>query len=370
MKILLAYSDYGHNPDRKKRNAYGGVGYYRIIKVAEGLKGHDVKVVGRELTTFGKSLEDQWDNIFKEYDVFWTTYFQDDRIAGAMFYHAQKHGKKVIIDCDDNYLDVPESNLLYDTFKVGKKDRAFTSTILSLADVITVSTEPLAERIQSHIKQTQGIYKEVVVIPNMNDIKIWTDVVPRDEFVIGYSGSNSHQDDLKMVMPSIIEVMKKYPVKFELIGAISKDKLRDYFDGIDIEILDRIGLIPASTVFEEYPLWLASQGWKIGIAPLVDTAFTRSKSHIKWMEYSSCKIPTVASRVYPYFMPIGGVDTIRDNETGLLVRNNGWVNALSELIENEDKRKKLALNAYNYVKENWQYHDKSSVNAIDVLSIK
>ena len=61
MKILMSYNDWCHLPERKRQNAYGGVGYYRIIKPAQTIKGHEVKVVGRELSAYGDSLESQWD---------------------------------------------------------------------------------------------------------------------------------------------------------------------------------------------------------------------------------------------------------------------------------------------------------------------
>ena len=35
MKILFNYADYSHNEKRKKENTYGGLGYYRIVKIAE-----------------------------------------------------------------------------------------------------------------------------------------------------------------------------------------------------------------------------------------------------------------------------------------------------------------------------------------------
>ena len=64
MKILMNYSDWGSTPERKKQNTYGGVGYYRIVKVAEQIKDHEVTVVGKEILNFGNSLEEQWDTIF------------------------------------------------------------------------------------------------------------------------------------------------------------------------------------------------------------------------------------------------------------------------------------------------------------------
>jgi glycosyltransferase involved in cell wall biosynthesis len=363
MKILMQFADFQHNKDRKRLNTYGGIGYYRTIKPSEQIEGHEVTIMGKEIKLFGTNLETQWDEIFQKYDVFWTSYFSHPETAASIFYHAQKHGKKVIIDVDDNYLDVPESNHVYEKFKPGKKDRAFLSTILSFADALTVSTEPLKERLQGHIKLVHGIDKPVYVIPNFNDVKDWNFTPAKKEenrFVIGYSGSNSHQDDLRMVMPAIARIMNEYPnVHFELIGAVGKDKVKEHFAfaGFDDDSLLRVHLKPATATFKEYPEYLSAQPWHVGICPLVDTPFTRAKSHIKWMEYSMYKIPVVASRTYPYYMELKGRDTITDRETGYLCRPNDWYETLKEVIHNYDEAKAIAENAYTHIKTNWQYQD-------------
>lgn len=368
-KILMAYADWQHNPDRKRLNTYGGVGYYRIVKVAQQLKGHEVTVVGQELVHYGKTIEEQWDNIFKEFDVFWTNYFADPAIGSAIIYHAQKHKKKFILDIDDNYLDIPESNLIYDEFKKTKHKRAFLSTIISFADAVTVSTEPLKNRIQSHIKELHGIDKPVFVIPNMNDINDWNypkAELPTDRITIGYSGSNSHQDDIRMVMPAIAKIMNENKkVHLEFVGAIGKNKVQETLRGFGLtdNALDRIGLLPATATFKEYPQYLSQQKWHIGICPLVDTAFTRSKSHIKWMEYSMYKIPTIASRVYPYFMELCGRQTIDDGETGYLCKPHEWYDTLQDVISNYDKRKIVGENAFNFIKDEWQY-DSTMINKV------
>lgn len=370
-KILFNFSDYSHNDRRKRENTYGGLGYYRIVKIAENLKGHDIKVIGQEIRLFGNDLESQWDEVFKEYDIYWTNYFSDDRTAGAIFYNARKHGKKVFIDCDDNYLDVPESNLLYDKFKKTKKDRAMLSTILSFADVIVTTTDPLKKRIHEHIKTTQGLDKEIMIIPNYNDINDWN-YTPVDKssdsknIIIGYAGSNSHHDDIRMVLPSIVKIMEKYHhVRFQCLGVVGTNDVNKVYKGIPNKILDRMDLIGATETFKEYPEWLSKQKWDIGICPLVNTPFTRSKSHIKWMEYSMYKIPVIASRVYPYYMQIDGKDTIINNETGLLVKDNEWFNVFEDLILNPDKRKRLGNQAFNYIKDNWQYSSETITNKVN-----
>ena len=140
-KILFYRADWNSNASRQADDGYGGVGYYRTVQPAKYVKGHEVTVVGAKLHKKGETAEQQWTRIFKNYDIFWTTYFSDAQVASQIFYHRDKFKKKVIVDLDDNYLDVPSSNPLYDRFKETKKDKAFLSTILTFADAITVSTE-------------------------------------------------------------------------------------------------------------------------------------------------------------------------------------------------------------------------------------
>lgn len=375
LKILAHFGDSSHTTERKLANTYGAIGYYRIVMPAKQIVDHDVDIIGQDIKKMGKTLEEQWNNIFKEYDIFWTNYFSDEKIFTVMYYYAEKHGKKIVLDIDDNYLDLPKSNKEYERFKPQKRERAMLSTILSFAHAITCSTFPLKERIWEHINFMHKIDKPIYVIPNMNDIKFWkTKTKPKkdkDRIVIGYTGSNSHQDDLMMVMPIISKLMTKYDnLYFQLLGSIEKSLITTYFKGFSKDALDRIDIGPAESIFNKYPQWLGQQPWDIGIAPLVDTAFTRCKSHIKIMEYAMFKIPVVASRVYPYHMSIRNKPVSKDNETLLLARQQEWESKLIQLIESPELRKKLGNNSYKFYIENWQYHNSDIPNVLNEMFSK
>lgn len=379
-KILCSFNDWNANTTRKKLNTWGGIGYYRAVKPSQQIFGHDVTLVGQELMGFGKNVGETWDKIFKEYDVFWTHYFHpgdDGRNASAMFYTARKYNKKIILDLDDNSFDVPESNLIYDKYKKGSNQRAFLNTVLYLADAITVSTEPLKQRVLQHFRdvakhmKVEEPEKKVYVIPNYNDKKDWDvkEIEPDPRFfTIGYSGSTSHYDDLMMVMPSLIKILQKYEhVRIQFMGAVRKDLIKNYFKDVPASLRYRMDMVGSTETFNEYPEWLSQQQWNVGIAPLVDSPFTRCKSHIKWMEYASIGLPTVASRVYPYFMDIAGKKTIVDGETGFLVRNNQWVEVLSDLIEHPEKCKKIGKQAKEYVQKELQYDNSDICKVVNQM---
>lgn len=360
LTVLAHFCDFNHTPERKKHNTFGALGYYRTYKPAKQIQKHTVDIKGTDIVDYADTFELNWKRIFTTYDIVWIMHFLNEANASAQAFFAQKMGKKLVYDLDDNYLDVPESNPVHEKFQAGKRDRAILSTTLSFADALTVSTEPLKDRMQAHFKKLYNIDMPIFVIPNMNDIKDWDyKAAPKHKkrIVIGYSGSNSHQDDLMVIMPVMNKLMTKYPnLWFEIIGAIDKGKLDSYFKGFSPKNLERVAMLPATPTFWEYPKYLASMKWDIGIAPLVDTAFTRSKSHIKFMEYSMYKIPVVASRVYPYFMELAGRKTITDGETGLLATTPiEWEAKLEMLIESRSLREKIGQQAYEHIKKNWQY---------------
>jgi glycosyltransferase involved in cell wall biosynthesis len=372
--ILFHFADYNHVPEREKLNEYGGIGYYRIVKPAQYIgKLKTVKVVGKEILKFGKTFESLWGSVFSNHKMFWMNHFLGEPNASAQAFFSNRYKRGLVYDLDDNFLDVPSTNEMYEKLKPGSRDRAILSATLSFATTLVASTDPLKDKLVKHFKDVYGIDKNVVVIPNMNDIKDWDYTpVPKhgDKIVIGYSGSNSHQDDLVMVMPSIAKLMKKHKnLYFELIGCVPKAKVKEYFGnkGFDNECLDRIKLLPATPIFKDYPEYLSQQAWDIGICPLVDTEFTRSKSHIKWMEYSMYQIPTVASRVYPYFMDIQGRKTITDGETGLLAKPHEWEAKLESLIVSKELRDKLGKAAYDHIKKNWQYKNYDWKAALDLV---
>ena len=360
-KLLAHFTDFNHTKERREKNTFGALGYYRIFKPAKQLSKFDVDIVGTDIITYGKDFESNWQNIYKKYDITWIMHFLGEQNQAAQAYFAREYNKKLVYDIDDNYLDVPESNPVHAKFKKTKRDRAMLSASLFFADTITVSTEPLKERLEAHFKVVHGVDKHIVVVPNMNDITDWNYPIAKkhkDRVVIGYSGSNSHQDDLKMVLPYINNLMSKYPyLWFEIIGAIDKSKIDEYFCSFDKKNLERVAMLPATATFWEYPEYLMKQKWDIGIAPLVDTVFTRCKSHIKWLEYSMMKIPTVASRVYPYFMELAGRKTIIDGQNGFLARNNEWEEKLERLILDKGLREKIGNDSYDFVKKYWQYKD-------------
>lgn len=369
MKILKIMNDYATSPEREKLNSYGGCGYYRTVKVAELLAPeHDVTVWNREWKDVAKEFDNKpekfYEYIFKNYDLIWAHYTDNDVTFSWLRSMATHFGKKLVMDIDDNFLEVDKGNPARKKQGLDKQNRenkkAMLATNLSFCDAITVSTVPLKKKIQQHLLDVHNIDVPVYVIPNYNDVNDWKhEKVAGNKVVIGYIGGLSHNDDLSMVLPAIKQVMEKYPnVLFQMMGQMDLKTAQKIFGKWKQSIRERILLMNATKTQPEYPAYLADQPWSIGIAPLIDSPFNECKSSIKFFEYSMYKIPVVASRIYPYSKDVFGVPVIEDGETGLLCDTvEDWVNNLSKLIEDGGLRSKLGENAYNHVVENWQYKD-------------
>jgi glycosyltransferase involved in cell wall biosynthesis len=81
------------------------------------------------------------------------------------------------------------------------------------------------------------------------------------------------------------------------------------------------------------------------MVPLADNNFNRSKSNIKFLEYSVCGFPAVYSDVGPYH------SSVVQGETGLLTRNTpeDWFINIETLVKDPGLRSRIAMNARNEI---------------------
>jgi hypothetical protein len=85
----------------------------------------------------------------------------------------------------------------------------------------------------------------------------------------------------------------------------------------------------------------SAAGFEIGLAPLADDVFHRSKTNTKFREYGACGIAGVYSDVEVYS------DCVRQGETGLLVANDtdAWYGALRQLVDDAPLRRTISQQA-------------------------
>jgi glycosyltransferase involved in cell wall biosynthesis len=102
---------------------------------------------------------------------------------------------------------------------------------------------------------------------------------------------------------------------------------------------------PLISNYEKFLRAFAEQKFDIGLAPLEDTPFHRSKTNTKFRDYGASQVAGIYSDVSVY-------STCVDNEqTGLLVKNTAetWFEGISRLIDDGSLRQKIQRNAYQKV---------------------
>lgn len=343
-----------------KNNQYSGVGYYRLVSPAKFIKKHDIQIIGSNIKTLTENPDEVLKYIFENNDIVVTKAVDNPSACSQIAFWKNEFKKKLVVDLDDNYFEVRPDQPGYKWYYPGSQKRAILSAYLSFADHIIVSTQTLADYYKKWFNDVYKMDMPITVIPNYNDLKEFNyrykGNQDQNKIKIGWQGSTTHFADLKMVMPVLKKLMLKYPqLQLEFMGGVEIHQVRDLFGEFRDEDFRRVTIMGGTPSWVGYPYKLSKTKWDIGICPLIDDEFNRNKSHIKWMEYATYKIPAVASAVYPYQEPINGVKVIEHGKTGFLAKTeDDWEKYLTELIENESLRKEIGENAYQYVKENWQ----------------
>jgi glycosyltransferase involved in cell wall biosynthesis len=159
----------------------------------------------------------------------------------------------------------------------------------------------------------------------------------RDEtkVVMGYfSGSITHNEDFNIILPDVVKILQKYPnVYLKVVGILDiPEALQPFKDRIIvIDFMD----------WRAMPKEIAN--CDINLAPLNDSIFNEAKSENKWVEAALVKVVTIASNVGAF------KHAIIDQETGVLVDNDAWFEALDLLVQHPVTRTTLAEAAHKVV---------------------
>lgn len=362
-RICLIGTDWNVNEYRKKNNQYGGVSYYRLIKPLLHLKGYDVTYWGANLgkEAEGKSPLEFWPNFVQKYDVFIVKAIDNEQALYPFIFCCQKYNKKLILDLDDNFFEVKEDQPAYEYYKIGKPKRAMMAALLSFVDGLFVSTQPLADYFKKYLKDVYNKDTPIFVLPNYHDKEDFNFPKPeknKDKISIGWTGSTTHFNDLKIILPAMERLLREYPnLYLDLVGGLSYEDAPKLLQDFDQNLLERVFCGGGTLAWDGYPAFLMKQKWDIGLAPLTDDEFNHGKSHIKWMEYASIGIPCVASKVYPYYMPLLDQKTIVDGKTGFICEDSQWYETLKKLIDDKELRERVGFQAQQYVFKELQYKD-------------
>jgi hypothetical protein len=113
---------------------------------------------------------------------------------------------------------------------------------------------------------------------------------------------------------------------------------------------------PVIAAYREYAAAFQNQDMDILVAPLVDNSFSRAKSHVKFLEYSTLGAPGIYSNVTPY----NGI--VAHGENGFLASTTDeWIEYLQKLISSPDLRYRAGQNAQDTVRRGWLLSDRAGI---------
>jgi glycosyltransferase involved in cell wall biosynthesis len=264
------------------------------------------------------------------------------RLAEDLIRRVRRGGARLVHFADDDFFALAEENT--DFVPLVRHLGAFRA-LLAEADGVVTTTDALAERLRP-------LSRAVHVVPNALDERLvhGTPALPiRSPFdgrlVVGYMGTFSHDADLRMVAAALEGANRRVPggIAFEVVGAVRERATLASLSTVPVRRLRH------RHVETEYPAFLpwfcARPQWDVGIAPLRDRPFNRTKSDIKFLDYAAAGIPGIFSRGPAYD------GSVVHGRTGWLVDNDpaAWEEALVTLLADPALRLDIAVRARRYL---------------------
>lgn len=189
--------------------------------------------------------------------------------------HLQRHGVAVVVDMDDDFAALDPKN---PTWTADRKAHRLILEACRRADLVTVTTPGLARRYGGHGR--------VQILPNVVPARYLTVTAERDGRTAGWAGSvSTHPNDLQVTGGAVAQAVRETGGRFQVIG--DGNAVREHLR-LDVEP-DVTGIVPLT----DYPRHVA--GLDVGIVPLTDSTFNRSKSALKLLEYSALGVASVVS---------------------------------------------------------------------------
>jgi glycosyltransferase involved in cell wall biosynthesis len=221
--------------------------------------------------------------------------------------------RPMVFDVDDA-VDLPPPGAPQSDAGRRRYRRNFEATV-ERADLVLCGNRELAARVP---------HGRTLILPTAVDCdRFHPDIVePVDPGAAGWVGHSSNLGFLEAIAEPLREIARRHP-GFRLVVVCDRPPR---LDGVPVE----------------FRSWSLDgelddlRGLAIGLMPLEDTPWTRSKCAFKLLQYMALGLPAVAS-------PVGANrDVVQDGTNGLLARTDDeWVEALDALLRQPELRHRL-----------------------------
>ena len=251
----------------------------------------------------------------------------------ALVKQAKLKGIPIIFETDDNYFA-----LKFEAGEVvhGSVSNPALESVLEDADTTIVYSQTMQEDALRFTK----------CVTRLRPYQLIGDTPTKDDNgqIIGFMGTLKKDVDFEFIVPALQRLLEERPhLRLEFFGFIP-DALSNN---------PRVSQKPFDPNYDSFIRFFRGRRWTVGLAPLADNAFNRSKTNNKYREYSAAGYAGVYSNVPPY------ADCVIDQETGLLVNNDteAWYDAIVRLLDDAELRSKIIDSAYDDVKKTYRFKD-------------
>ena len=237
--------------------------------------------------------------------------------------------KLTVYEIADDLNALQTWNPVYFFFK-NKQNLDLGFRLANSCNALQVSS-PELKKLYGHLNKNCTVFpNQILNVPPEKPLK------DNSEIVIGWGGSHGHMEDMaEIARPLINWIITKPNVSLHLMCSEPIWKL---FDSLPQD--KKKWTLPGS--LDDYYNFL--KNIDIGIAPLKDYAFNRSRSDVKFLEYAISGTVPVVAHIEPY------LESVNVGKTGFLFKNPGeLIVTLNLLTQDPSLAQNVAKEARQYV---------------------
>ncbi len=241
----------------------------------------------------------------------------------------KKGGKITIYELGDDLADMPVSYSLK-AFYSDPKNLLLIKRLANYCDALQFSS-PELQRKYGYLNAVSEVFPNHIL-----EMPAERNEESAQELIVGWGGSFGHLEDIKKISGPLMDwILSRNGVRLHLMCA---EPLRRIFDRLPESRLR--WFLPGT--LKEYYRFVSTL--HIGLAPLEDTPFNRSRSDIKFLEYGAHGVVPLLQATGPYLV------SVQDGKTGFLYKSvDELLSILNRLATEPSMRIEAARAARNYV---------------------
>jgi len=271
---------------------------------------------------------------------------------GGLLECAVSLGKPVIYDIDDNFFELPAFYPRERRHLTAERVRQL-ERYLRAACLVRVYSQPMQERasqFNSRVARVDGPI-DWNLVPETPP--------PRDPQRVRIVYATSRFDDelAQLFLPDLRRILDTYAGRISVcFWGFEPPELRGRAD---------VEFRPFVPDYDRFFRRFARAGFDIGLAPLRDDVFHRSKSNNKFREYAAARIAGVYSKVDVY------TSCVEQERTGMLVADEpgAWYAAISRLIDDRGLRTRIQTEAYTQARAQYGLEQMSATWLEQITSL-